>query len=736
MKFTNLKTELSNEKILKKLNCTMASPLHDEFLEELLEIKEEAQRMLHPFGAMAFGEISGQVATKEYPERTRVVYVITTVGDEISGYIEKYFEEGDYVKGMLADALADICLFEMEKGWGHIVMEECRKKGLGIARRLEIPQDLPMETQKAAFETIGEEELPGMRLSEGYMFYPVKSICHVFLLSDEAEHFEIEHNCRTCRNRSCNMRQIQPATLRVHRKGILELIENRGEETILDTLQRVWPDYSAVCGKRGVCGKCRVRILHGQVPPSPEDRDYFTEEELESGWRLSCKAYPLTGCELEASFGEEDFAVLTNGENEEGNGRKSGESKKQGYGIAIDMGTTTLAAQLLALSNGNVIDTAVSINHQRSFGADVISRIQASNTGKKEELRQLIQEDLLQLIEKLLLHCKEAREQLEAICIAGNTTMGHLLMGYSCETLGRLPFAPVNIDEIVGKAGEILGKGIERAGVDYNVPVCLLPGISAFVGADIAAGLLTCGFDTREKVSFFLDLGTNGEMALGNRERIYTTSTAAGPAFEGGNIHCGCGSIPGAICHVRIGTDGSCHIETIGNKPPVGICGTGLVEASAELVRNGFLDETGRLLSPYDKEGYPLAQTEGGDPILLTQKDIRELQLAKAAVRAGLTILAHKYGVDWEDIDRVFLAGGFGYGMDLGKASRIGLLPGALLGRVEIVGNTALLGARMYLTDSDAPKRLKAVRRVCQETALAREPEFQDCYVDAMYFEE
>lgn len=150
MKFTNLKTELSNEKILKKLNCTMASPLHDEFLEELLEIKEEAQRMLHPFGAMAFGEISGQVATKEYPERTRVVYVITTVGDEISGYIEKYFEEGDYVKGMLADALADICLFEMEKGWGHIVMEECRKKGLGIARRLEIPQDLPMETQKAA----------------------------------------------------------------------------------------------------------------------------------------------------------------------------------------------------------------------------------------------------------------------------------------------------------------------------------------------------------------------------------------------------------------------------------------------------------------------------------------------------------------------------------------------------------------------------------------------------------
>lgn len=733
MKLTNLKTDLSNEKILQKLNCTISSPLHDEFLEELLEIKEEAQGMLHPFGAMAFGELSGRVATKDYPEGTRVAYVITTVGDEISSYIEKYFDEGDYVKGMLADALADICLFEMEKSWGHTLMEECRKRGLGIARRLEVPQDLPMETQKAAFEVIGGEELPQMRLSEGYMFYPVKSICHVFLLSDEAEQFEIEHNCRTCNNRSCNMRQIQPITLRVHRKGIIELIENRGEETILDTLQRVWHDYSAVCGKRGVCGKCRVRILHGQVPPSQEDYDYFTEEELKAGWRLSCKAYPLSGCELEASFGEEDFSVLTNVEE---NSKNFTESTKRGYGIAIDMGTTTLAAQILDLSDGKVIDTAVSVNHQRSFGADVISRIQASNMGKKEELQQLIQEDLLLLIEKLLQHCKEAEEKIEAVCIAGNTTMGHLLMGYSCETLGRLPFAPINIEEIVGKAGEILGKGVKKAGLDYNVPVYLLPGISAFVGADITAGLLTCGFDTREKVSFFLDLGTNGEMALGNRERIYATSTAAGPAFEGGNIHCGCGSIPGAICHVKIEADGICYIETIGDKPPVGICGTGLVEAAAELVKNGFLDETGRLLSPYDKDGYPLAKTEAGETILLTQKDIRELQLAKAAVRAGLTILAHKYGIRWENIEHVFLAGGFGYGMNLEKASRIGLLPGALLGQVEIVGNTALLGARMYLTDPNASKRLEAIRQVCQETALAREPEFQDCYVDAMYFEE
>ncbi|MCI8374582.1 MAG: DUF4445 domain-containing protein [Lachnospiraceae bacterium] len=716
---------------MKKLNCTMESPLHDEFLEELLEIKDKARGLLRPYGAMAFGTIPKQIATEEYPEGTRVAYVITTVGDGISKYIEEYFNEGDYVKGMLADALADIYLFEMEKCWGHALMEECRKAGCGISRRLEIPQDLPMETQRAAFEAIGEQELTDMRLSEGFMFYPVKSICHVFLLSKEAEQFEIDHNCRTCHNRSCNMRQIQPVTLKVHRKGSLFVLENIGDETILDTLQREWPDYSAVCGKRGTCGKCRVRILHGQVLPSPEDRDCFTEEELNAGWRLSCKAYPLTGCELEASFGEEGFAVLTTGEKTE---RLGASADAKGYGIAVDMGTTTLAAQLIELSSGRVLETAVSVNHQRSFGADVISRIQASNTGKKEELRRLIREDLAQLIERLLAQQEGIRAK--AVCIAGNTTMGHLLMGYSCETLGRLPFAPVNIEEIAGSVREILGKEAEQAGLLEEAEVRLLPGISAFVGADITAGLLTCGFDKREEVSLFLDLGTNGEMALGNKERIYATSTAAGPAFEGGNIHCGCGSIPGAICHVRIEADGNISTETIDGKPPVGLCGTGLVEAAAELLRNGFLDETGRLDKAYAKEGFPLARTEEGELLLLTQKDIRELQLAKAAVRAGITILTHKYGICWEDIRHVFLAGGFGYGMDLKKAARIGLLPGVLLDRVEVVGNTALSGAKLYLMDPEAVRRLGAIRRVSRETALAREPEFQDCYVDAMYFEE
>ncbi len=731
MEFTNLKAELSNDKILEKLNCTKASPLYDEFLEELLEIKEEAVRQLCPVSAMAFSSLPGELAVPDYPAGTQLVYVISTIGDQISEYVERYFSEGDYVKGMLADALADTYLFELEKCWGYQLIEQCRRIGKGISKRLEIPQDLPMEIQRAAFEAIGKEELPGIRLSDKLMFYPVKSICHVFVLSDEADVFQIEHNCRVCNNKSCNMRHVLPVELSVSRDGIARKVLTEGEETVLETLQRIWPDLSTVCGGKGVCGKCRIRVKSGRIPASLEDRDYFTEEELMQGWRLSCRAYPYSNCEIEVSFGEDDMTVLS-----QGRAVKGTISNRPGYGIAVDIGTTTLAAQLLSLASGEVLATEVCVNHQRRFGADVISRIQASNEGKGQELQESIQRDVQQLLTDLLSKKKGAAKQVCEICLAGNTTMGHLLMGYPCETLGKIPFLPFQIEEVVKNAEEILGKEIEDTGLSPKTETRMLPGISAFVGADIAVGLLSCGFDSREEACLFLDLGTNGEMAVGNRERIYVTSTAAGPAFEGGNIRWGCASVPGAICHVRIREDGSCTVETIGDHAPVGICGTGLIEAVAELLLHGFMDETGRLCGRYAKEGYPLARTSKGETILLLQKDIRELQLAKAAVRAGMDILTEKYGTGYGELAHIFVAGGFGHEIDLKRAAQIGLFPGKVLDRIETVGNTALAGTGKYLTEAGAKQRLAAIRQASREVALARERRFQECYVEAMCFEE
>ena len=736
MKLDNYKINISNKQVLKKLGCTEKSPLFEEFWEELSEIKEEALSRIKPVSAIAFGELPEILATPELPVNSKVVYVITSIGEKISNYGNDFFEEGDCVKGMLVDALADTYLFEYENSWVPQLIEACKMRSVGIERRLEIPEDLPMEAQKVAFEAIGKEELGGLILTSGYMFLPIKTICNVFLLGSNPDVFKATHNCRVCSNITCNMRKVQPVTLTVHSAEETYQLECAGEDRILDTLQKKHR-YTAICGKKGLCGKCKIRVLKGTVEPTAEDRTFFTEKELQEGWRLSCRAYPQTDCEIELSFGEGDFEVVTWG-------KEPAESKyqslkqntvEQTYGIAVDIGTTTLAAQLVDIVTGEVKSTAVSLNHQRAYGADVISRIQASNQGKQKELQASIQKDLQAIFIELLKKFQIKKEQLKKIFISGNTTMGHLLMGYSCEELGRIPFKPVTLEKIQGSAREILGENIGESGISPETKTCLLPGISAFVGADILSGMVCCGFAESEEVNLFLDLGTNGEMALGCKDRILVTSTAAGPAFEGGNIRWGKGSVPGAICRVQIGTDGFPKVETIGGHPPIGICGTGVIEIAAELLTHEWMDETGRLVSEYAETGYPLAKTQMGKDIVFTQKDIRELQMAKAAVRAGMDILLEKYGISYEQIAQVYLAGGFGYQVNKEKASLIGLLPVQLLDRITVVGNSSLTGAKISLLKKNTQMRMEQIRSVCQEVSLARETNFQERFVDAMYFE-
>lgn len=731
MRFLNLRAEIAADKVLKKIKCTPDSELYEDFLGEYEEILGEMEALVEPVSAMAFGKVPEEAATEEIPAGSRVVYVITHIGEAICQYSQKFFAEGDFVKGMLVDAYADTYLFELEKSWSNQLVHRCKEAGVGISKRLEVPGDLTMEIQKAAFDAIGAENLPGSKISDRFMFYPVKTLCQVFLVTDDTNLFRVGHNCRLCSNTGCSMRDVKPVQILVRsRQGDFE-ITCEGNERILDSLQKAKEGYTAVCGKAGRCGKCKIRVISGEVAVSAEDKSYFEEEELREGYRLSCKAYPQSDCEIELFFDREEFEVLSDGIKKQ----KSVTSSAQGYGIAIDIGTTTIAGQILCLADGNTEATAVSLNHQRDFGADVISRIQASNQGKAKELQASIRKDLAAVIAELLEKSKVNAKEVVKVTVAGNTTMGHLLMGYSCETLGRLPFKPVNIEEIHGTAEEILGEQRKKSGLQPESFVCLLPGISVFVGADILAGLLCNDFEQKEKVSFFLDLGTNGEMAVGNKDKLLVTSTAAGPAFEGGNIQWGRGSVPGAICHVEILEDESCKVETIGGKEPTGICGSGLIEAVAELLRCELLDETGRLDGKYAETGFPLAKTADGEPIVLTQKDIRELQLAKAAVRAGIEILLQKYDVSYEELETVYLAGGFGHGIDQKKAAEIGLIPEEFLDRIAVVGNSSLSGARQYLLQKEASASAAQLRKVSQEVSLASEKAFQEVYVDAMYFE-
>jgi len=378
------------------------------------------------------------------------------------------------------------------------------------------------------------------------------------------------------------------------------------------------------------------------------------------------------------------------------------------------------------MESGRAVQTYTAINRQRAYGADVISRIKASCEGAKAALKESIREDLNRGIRWLMEKTGMTQEQVRGIVIAGNTTMIHLLMGYDCAGLGVYPFTPVNIDLIRGGSREILGG-------DLDAPVSVLPGISAYVGGDITAGLLECGFDRSEEISMLIDLGTNGEMAIGNRERILVTSTAAGPAFEGGNIQWGTGSVAGAISSVEI-KNGRVRIHTIGEREPVGICGTGVLETAAELVHNGIADETGLLDEKYFDGGYPLAVGKDGKTICFTQQDVREIQLAKAAVRAGLETLILRYGIHKEEISHIYLAGGFGFHLDMQKAVRIGLLPEEFEGRVRTVGNSSLGGAVRFLMEEGAEDRLERMRGVTSEIGLSNDRDFHAFYMDYMFF--
>lgn len=263
----------------------------------------------------------------------------------------------------------------------------------------------------------------------------------------------------------------------------------------------------------------------------------------------------------------------------------------------------------------------------------------------------------------------------------------------------------------------------------------LLPGISAYVGADIVSGLYACGFEKKEEVCLLIDLGTNGEMAIGKKDRILVTSAAAGPAFEGGNITWGTGSVASAICSVRIQGE-QAEVKTIQEKPPLGICGTGVVETAVELVRAGIMEDNGRMEERYFEEGYPLARTEDQRTIVFTRKDVREIQLAKAAIRAGVETLLLRYGIQKEEVSKVFLAVGFGCRLDKEKAVAIGLLPEEFRDKIETVGNSSLCGAMRYLREETMDSSLETIVANASEINLSADHDFNEFYMEYMMFGE
>lgn len=427
----------------------------------------------------------------------------------------------------------------------------------------------------------------------------------------------------------------------------------------------------SLCGGKGFCGKCRIRFWEGAPLPEPGERRFLTAEELRKGIRLACMSKPVRDCTVELLFAQNtsvitefcaEKRVLSDGGAVQG---KKGETV-----IAADVGTTTIAMAKAECYTGKILSTYTCLNPQSSFGSDVIARITLAGEQGAGKLQEAAGR-------ALKLGARELGGSGETIYVAANTVMNHFLAGSDAACLGRAPFQP-----------EFL---VRREFCLQEQRIVLLPGISAFVGADITAGLLSCGLlPVREEMRgiLFLDLGTNGEMALCSGEKLFCTSAAAGPAFEG-----------------KTGEKRGSH----------------MVHLLAELLREGKMDRTGLLLT--EEKG-------------ITQKEVRDLQMAKAAVRCGVEVLLKKAHMVQKEIRQIYLAGGFGYYIDAADAAEVGLIPAEFCDKVISVGNSSLQGAAVYAGMEEGATDMieKALREDCISVNLAEEEYFLENYVEKMNF--
>ena len=452
------------------------------------------------------------------------------------------------------------------------------------------------------------------------------------------------------------------------------------------------------CGGAELCGGCRVRVLKGALPPSEEDRLALTNAEIDAGWRLACRARACEDVILEVE--QWSAAILADS-------TPLSSSARRGIGVAVDLGTTTLAVQALDLSTGCILALRTALNPQCVAGADVMSRIRiALDDGL---LTPLIRDRLGSMVREAAgVRAQEVRD----VVLVGNTVMHHLFCGIDVAPLSHVPF----------ESPALAAREFTAAKLGWGLPAAchirFLPCIGGFVGSDILAGIAATGIADRDELTALIDLGTNGEIAIGNRQRIFCASTAAGPAFEAGSIRMGMRAATGAISSVRV-RDGRFNCSVIGDAAPRGICGSGLVDAVA-----AGLDL--ELILPSGRTANNAAEIPLAGPVSLCRADIRELQLAKAAVAAGFRILLKRLGAGFPDVHQVYLAGAFGNYVRVETAERIGLLevPSAV---VTSAGNTALRGAKIALVRPLTPGGTPI-----EHVPLAADADFQDTFVDCM----
>ncbi|MCL1879786.1 MAG: ASKHA domain-containing protein [Actinomycetia bacterium] len=488
-------------------------------------------------------------------------------------------------------------------------------------------------------------------------------------------------------------------------------IEVEVGKNLLEIIREQEFPIHADCGGIGRCGKCRVTV-NGKK-------------------RLACRTYVMDDMEVLIPSQESDsgYAIQVDFDGPSADelvDRSAVEdARNSDLAIAVDIGTTTVVGKLLVVETGTELASFASLNEQLPYGADVVSRINCS-LDDSSELSALITKQIDKAISNMVKDSGIDAGQVKRVVIAGNTTMTYILLGLPCRSLGFVPFTPAYDYAIDTPYQDIFKTDT------LSCECTVVPFISAYVGGDLTAGLVSLG---AEDDFILMDMGTNGEMIFKRGDKVICTSTAAGPAFEGGNIECGSGSTRGAVSVVKF-AGGTWDLQTIGAAPPVSICGSGILDLMAVLVREKMIDETGLMNDDIEDSRVVLAKNpelEGSGEVYFNQRDLRQFQLAKSATRTGLEIIMAVMGGDIPK--KIFLAGGFGQNLNPQSALITGMLPHSFEGRVQAIGNSSLSGAVKLCLNESARAGLAEVAKGGQEIDLAAHPMFNDQFMDNMSFE-
>lgn len=476
----------------------------------------------------------------------------------------------------------------------------------------------------------------------------------------------------------------------------------RAGTPLIDVLHEYGVEFP--CGGKGSCGSCKVRVLKGEIGVEPSHRSRLKELGLSHEWRLACQSH----CQMDVSLEVDQYEVLIQADE-----TPFPITPGKGLGIAFDLGTTTLVGQLLDLSTGKVLAVETALNPQSKFGTDLISRLESALAGERKQLVTLIRQKIGEMVRALL---GTNAAPVQKMVMVGNTVMQHLFSDFDIAPLSYFPF----------ESPHLAMQSLTTEELEWSLPVRQIdfyPSIGSFVGSDILAGIMATGMHLKKEYSILIDLGTNGEIVAGNCERLVCASTAAGPAFEGARISMGMLATTGAISSLSF-AGGEWNGKVIGGSGPRGICGSGLIDAVALLLEERFLGEFGEILSG---EG----EVRLLDPVVITQKDIQEFQLAKSAIATGLEILINHLGVSPEKIASVYIAGAFGSYINLDHVRRTGMLDFPV-DIIHQLGNTALMGAKMFLfADHSVPD---AILSGTSHVNLESDPGFQDLFVKNLSF--